>query len=84
MEEIDAEGSKVRLVTRRHQISDSLLYNWRSARKAVALALGVPENVEFLPVRVIDGPRSGSPPALSRPCSEPAPQQPMLCFKPVP
>ncbi len=75
--EIDAEGGKVRLVARRHQISESLLYNWRSARKAAALALGAPENVEFLPVGVIDGARRRSPPMLSRPCSEPAPQQPL-------
>jgi len=75
--EIDAEGGKVRLVARRHQISESLLYNWRSARKAAALALGAPENVEFLPVGVIDGARRGRPPMLSRPCSEPAPQQPL-------
>ena len=39
--EIDAEGGKVRLVARRHQISESLLYNWRSARKAAAMAMGV-------------------------------------------
>lgn len=75
--EIDAEGGKVRLVARRHQISESLLYNWRSARKAAAVAIGAPENVEFLPVGVIDGPRSGIPPMLSPPCPEPAPQQPL-------
>ena len=34
--EIDAEGGKVRLVARRRQISESLLYNSRSARKAAA------------------------------------------------
>jgi len=51
--EVDAEGGKVRLVARRHQISESLLYNWRSARKAAAVAMGAPENVEFLPVGVI-------------------------------
>ena len=38
--EVDAEGGKVRLVARRHNISESLLYNWRSARKAAALAMG--------------------------------------------
>ena len=41
--EIDAEGGKVRLVARRRQISESLLYNWRSARKATAVAMGAPE-----------------------------------------
>lgn len=69
--EIDAEGGKVRLVARRHQISESLLYNWRSARKAAARALGAPENVVFLPVGVIDAARPDSPPVPSSPCSEP-------------
>ena len=36
--EVDAAGGKVRLVARRHQISESLLYNWRSARKAAAVS----------------------------------------------
>ena len=40
--EVDAEGGRVTLVARRHQISESLLYNWRSARKAaVAAATGI-------------------------------------------
>jgi transposase-like protein len=29
--EMEAEGGKVKLVARRHRVSDSLLYNWRSA-----------------------------------------------------
>jgi transposase len=57
--EIDAEGGKVRLVARRHRISESVLYNWRSARKAAAVAMGAPENVEFIPVGLIEGPASG-------------------------
>jgi transposase len=75
--EIDAEGGKVRLVARRHQIPESLLYDWRSACKAAAVALGALENVEFLPVGVIDGPRRGGPAMLSPPRPEPAPQQPL-------
>jgi transposase len=43
--EVDAEGGKVRLVARRHRISESLLYNWRSARKAAAVAMGATETV---------------------------------------
>ncbi len=54
--EVDAEGGKVRLVARRHNISESLLYNWRSARKAAAVAMGAPENVEFIPAGIIEGP----------------------------
>lgn len=73
--EIDAEGGKVRLVARRHRMSESLLYNWRSARKAAARALGAPENVEFLPAGVIDGSRSGSSSVSSPPCPELTAQQ---------
>jgi transposase len=32
--EVDAAGGKVALIARRHRLSESLLYNWRSARKA--------------------------------------------------
>ncbi len=56
--EVNAEGGKVRLVARRHNISESLLYNWRSARKAAAVAMGAPDNVEFIPARIIEGPAS--------------------------
>ena len=43
--EIDAEGGKVRLVARRRGVLESLLYNWRSARKAAPVAAGPPEYV---------------------------------------
>ncbi len=56
--EVDAEGGKVRLVAKRHNISESLLYNWRSARKVAAVAMGAPENVEFIPAGIIEGPAS--------------------------
>jgi len=36
--EIEAAGGQVSMVARRHGISKSLLYNWRSAWKAAALA----------------------------------------------
>ncbi len=51
--EIDAEGGRVRLVARRHGLSESLLYNWRSSRKAAALAMGASEPVTFVPVGVL-------------------------------
>jgi FtsP/CotA-like multicopper oxidase with cupredoxin domain len=35
---VEAEGSKVKLVARRHGVSESLLHNWRSAWKAAAAA----------------------------------------------
>ena len=53
--EVDAEGGKVRLVARRHGISESLLYNWRSARKAAAVAAGAADDVKFVPVGVVGG-----------------------------
>ncbi len=67
--EIDAEGGKVRLVARRRGVSESLLYNWRSARKAAAVAAGAPEDVAFVPVGVVEGK------ALRRPAL-PAPPNP--------
>ena len=74
--EVDAEGGKVRLVARRHNISESLLYNWRSARKAAAVAMGAPENVEFIPAGIIEGPASRAMssvvPAVPEPESVPA------------
>jgi transposase len=36
--EVEAEGGQVTVVARRHGISTSLLYNWRSAWKAVRAA----------------------------------------------
>jgi transposase len=72
--EIDAEGGKVRLVARRHNISESVLYNWRSARKAAAVAMGAPENVTFIPAGIIEGPISRNPPLLTSTESEPEPK----------
>jgi len=43
--EIDAEGGRIRLVAGRHGLSESVLYNWRSARKAAALARGASKPV---------------------------------------
>ncbi len=68
--EVDAEGGKVRLVARRHGMSESLLYNWRSARKAAAVAMGATETVQFIPIGLIEAP---SAPVTPEP--EPA-QQP--------
>jgi transposase len=74
--EIDAAGGKVRLVARRHQISESVLYNWRSARKAAAVAMGAPEDVEFMPVSVVEGRASNRSALLAAPDPEPVPQPP--------
>ena len=51
--EVEAEGGKVKLVARRHRVSESLLYNWRSAWKAAAAAaVGPSGSVEFVPLGV--------------------------------
>ena len=36
--EVEAEGGQVSVVAHRHGVSTSLLYNWRSAWKAAAIA----------------------------------------------
>ena len=38
LSEVEAEGGQVSVVARRHGVSTSLLYNWRSAWKAAAMA----------------------------------------------
>jgi transposase len=62
--EIDAEGGRVTLVARRHRMSESLLYNWRSARKAAVAAASGIEPAEFLQLGVV-GPASADRPATS-------------------
>lgn len=52
--EIEAEGGRVTVVARRHGISESLLYNWRSAFKA-AVSMRMPEPAEFMPIGMIAG-----------------------------
>ena len=53
LSEVDAEGGRVAMVARRHGLSESLLYNWRSVAQAAADRDG-PEPIEFVPVGVID------------------------------
>jgi transposase len=63
--EVEAEGGRIALVARRHRMSESLLYNLRSAWKAAAdaQALDMPE---FLQLGVIGG-ASSAPPAMLPP-----------------
>lgn len=63
--EIEAAGGRVSVVADRHGISKSLLYNWRSASKAVALGLrGVaPGSAGFIQLGVVTD-RSCEGPAL--------------------
>jgi transposase len=52
--EVEAVGGKVKLVARRHRKSESLLYNWRSAWEAAAVAaVGSSDAVEFVPLGVL-------------------------------
>ena len=43
LDEVESEGGKVAVVARRRGVSESLLYNWRSAWKAAACAVSAPE-----------------------------------------
>jgi transposase-like protein len=72
--EVDAEGGKVCLVARRRGVSESLLYNWRAARKAAAVAAGAPEGVQFVPIGVLRGNAPCEPALLAPPEPTPAPE----------
>src|SRR5260370_41089270 len=52
--ELEAEGGKVAVVARRHRVSESLLYNWRSAWKAAEEAARAREPLSFVPIGVLD------------------------------
>lgn len=69
--EVDAEVGKVRLVARRHGISESLLYNRRSPRKAAAVAAGASEDVLFVPIGLVKDKAPRASALLAPP--EPAP-----------
>ena len=59
--EVEAEGGKVKLVARRHRVSESLLYNWRSAWKAAAaVAVGSSGAVAFVPLSAGEAARAGT------------------------
>lgn len=53
--EIEATGGRVSVVAQRHGISKSLLYNWRSASKAAALAArgAAPGSAGFIQLGVV-------------------------------
>ncbi|MGO9632498.1 MAG: IS66-like element accessory protein TnpA [Steroidobacteraceae bacterium] len=66
LSEVDAEGGRVAMVARRHGLSESLLYNWRSVAQAAADRDG-PEPIEFVPVGVIDRASEVRPVLLTAP-----------------
>jgi transposase len=67
--EVEAESGRVSVVARRHGLSESLLYNWRSAWKA-ASSTSKAEPVEFVPLGLIDRTTDARPVLLAGP--EPA------------
>ena len=72
MAEVDAEGGRVSVVARRHGMSNSLLYNWRSAWKAAALAQAAARTpagfVQLGVVAEASGPNSPVPMTASAEC----------------
>ena len=73
--EADQEGVSVRGVARRHEIAESLIYNWRSARRqATAIAS---EPLEFIPygsiVTTEPAPTSPVPATQTKPAPSCAP-----------
>ncbi len=76
--EIDAEGS-VSVVARRHGIAESLLYGWRSARKAKETVDPVEEPVEFVPIGVFGRSDDEGPAMLAAP-AKPQPPKSTPCM----
>lgn len=70
--EIDAEGGKVRLVARRHRVAESLLYNWRAARKAASAMMLLPVGTPFIPLGLLGGSSPREPALPARMNSETA------------
>ena len=73
--EVEAAGGKVAVVARRHQVSESLLYNWRSAWKAAAGLLRTAEPTEFVPLGVIGREDDDRPPLLAAPADARSPER---------
>lgn len=75
MAEVEAEGGQVSVVAGRHGISKSLLYNWRSAWKAAALArqASLPASPGFIQLGVIAEP-TGDRELMRRPSDAPCPR----------
>lgn len=69
--EADEDGVSVRQVAERHEIAESLIYNWRSARRqAVAIAS---EALEFIPYGAIITTEAAAAPAVPEPQQVPRP-----------
>lgn len=69
--EADADGVSVRQVAERHEIAESLIYNWRSARRQAAAIAS--EVLEFIPYGAIITTEPAVAPAVSEPQKAPRP-----------
>jgi transposase len=67
--EVDAAGGKVAVIARRHGISESLLYNWRSAVRAAATSKPDGDAVEFVPIGVFGRAADEGPGLLAAPAA---------------
>jgi transposase-like protein len=65
--EVEATGGKVSVVARRHRVAESLLYNWRAACRAAAVAQCASEPVAFVPLGVVGRADDGGPALLAAP-----------------
>jgi transposase len=73
--EVEAEGGKVAVVARRHRVSESLLYNWRSAWKTSAALVRTPQPLEFVPLGVFGRAGDEGPAMLAPPPDVPSPER---------
>jgi transposase len=73
--EVEAEGGKVAVVARRHRVSESLLYNWRSAWKTSAALARTPQPLEFVPLGVFGRAGDEGPAMLAAPADVPSPER---------
>jgi transposase len=73
MAEVAAEEGNVAVVARRHRISPSLLYNWRSAAKSAAAMTQATAGLTFVPLRVLDNGAATAAAERSPSASEPLP-----------
>ena len=69
--EADADGVSVRQVAERHEIAESLIYNWRSARRQAAAITS--EALEFIPYGAIITTEPAAAPAVPEPQKAPRP-----------
>ena len=69
--EADADGVSVRQVAERHEIAESLIYNWRSARRQAAAIAS--EALEFIPYGAIIETEPATAPAVPEPQKTPRP-----------